>query len=257
MSAQALRLSFTTAMRADVGFSSLFVASSLYLFVTTAVSTLWSVAAGDGSIAGYTSTMFVWYLATSEICTIAIPQRVLHVVGETIGTGEIAAEMLRPVPVLPFRLAREFGKVIPKFAALACLGLIYATVVTRTIPSALGLLLAFPSVLLALALHVTTIHCFAVAAFWFRDAGTTWFLFQKLLFVLGGLLIPLQVLPDWFERVAWLTPFPLMAYAPARLAAGFVEPWLIALQLAWIIGMYGATRLAFRAGERKYMRSDG
>ncbi len=226
----------------------------LYLFVTTAVSRLWSVAAEDGPVAGYTAAMFVWYLATSEICTIAMPMRLIQTVGDQIGGGQIASEMLRPVDVLPIRLAREYGKVMPRLATLSVVGLVYAVSVTRTVPSIAGLLLVVPSILLALALHLVAAHLFAGAAFWFREAGSAWFLFQKLLFVLGGLLIPLEVLPVWFERAARFTPFPSMAYAPARLAAGFVEPELIGYQVLWLVAMFALAQWTFKRGEFKIMR---
>ncbi len=72
-------------------------------------------------------------------------------------------------------------------------------------------------------------------AFWLRDAGSAWFLYQKLLFIMGGMLIPLEALPDWLHRVALVLPFRAMSYAPARLASGHFEPVLIVEQLGWLV----------------------
>src|SRR5207245_7380168 len=67
------------------------------------------------------------------------------------------------------------------------------------------------------------IYAFAGASFWIRDARSTWFLYHKLVFVLGGMLLPLQVLPAWLRTIAECLPFVAMAYAPARLASGHIE----------------------------------
>ena len=68
-----------------------------------------------------------------------------------------------------------------------------------------------PSVLRRVALWAL-----AASAFWLRNAGSAWFLYQKLVFVLGGMLIPLEVFPSGLETVCRYLPFQAMAYAPAR-----------------------------------------
>ena len=95
-------------------------------------------------------------------------------------------------------------------------------------PSAAALALAVPAALLALACNLAAQHAFAGAAFWLRDARSTWFLYQKLVFLLGGMLLPLEFLPRALADVAKVLPFAAMAYAPARLASGHVEPRLLA-----------------------------
>jgi ABC-2 type transport system permease protein len=94
-------------------------------------------------------------------------------------------------------------------------------------------------------------HAFAAVAFWVRDARSTWFLYQKLVFVLGGMLLPLEVLPDGLAAVARWLPFLTMAYAPARLASGHVEPYLLAVQAGWLVVLALAAARVFALGERR------
>jgi hypothetical protein len=42
-----------------------------------------------------------------------------------------------------------------------------------------------------------------------------------------------------------------MAYVPARLASGHVEPWLLLEQLAWLAVLAAAAVAMFDAGERR------
>jgi ABC-2 type transport system permease protein len=101
------------------------------------------------------------------------------------------------------------------------------------------------------ACNILAQHAFAAAAFWIRDAGSTWFLYQKLVFVLGGMLIPLEALPGWLQASAAALPFRAMSYAPARLAAGHVEPVLLLEQLGWLAVLLVAAVAVFGAGERR------
>jgi ABC-2 type transport system permease protein len=58
-------------------------------------------------------------------------------------------------------------------------------------------------------------------------------LWQKLMFVLGGLMLPLELYPGVVQRAAAFTPFPSLLAGPASfvLGNGFVTPGALARQL--------------------------
>jgi ABC-2 type transport system permease protein len=143
------------------------------------------------------------------------------------------------------------GRGLPKVAALWGAGAVVATVVAGGPPSPSTLALALPSLVLAITANLLAQHAVAASAFWLRDAGSIWFLYLKAVFILGGMIIPLELLPEGLQEAAMLLPFRAMAYAPARLAAGFWEPWLLVEQAIWIGVLGVAAALAFRAGERR------
>ncbi len=245
------------ARRSGANRVSLAMTGVIYLFVLIAISSLWMAIAGSETIAGYDRAMVFWYMAATEIGAIAVPIRLLEKTGNQIGNGEIATEMVRPISPLPIRVASELGDIAPRLVVCGGLGLIAGLIQFGFPPNGWAAALAIPSLALAAALSIINQHLFAAAAFWLRDAGSAWFIHQKLWFILGGLLIPFQVLPTGLRTVAWLTPFPLMAYAPARLSAGFFEPWLLLAQAAWILVISLAALSAFRRGQDRFVRTGG
>ena len=136
-------------------------------------------------------------------------------------------------------------------AALAAAGALAAWVLSGPPPSWSALALAAPSLVLAVACNLALQHAVAAASFWIRDARSAWFLYQKLVFILGGMLLPLQVLPDALYAVAVRLPFAAMAYAPARLASGHFEPMLLLGQLGWLVVLVGLAVATFSAGQRR------
>ncbi len=196
-------------------------------------------------------------MATSEAATVSLDTRLIESTGEDIGSGAIAVELLRPVSVLAIRVATEIGRCLPRLAVCAALGLALARVLAGPPPDAIGLALAGPSLVLAIACNLVAQHAFAAAAFWVRDARSTWFIYQKFVFVVGGMLLPLEVLPHALTRVALVLPFMAMAYAPARLASGHVEPWLLLVQLAWLVGLGAIAVSVFARGERRLQVAGG
>jgi ABC-2 type transport system permease protein len=243
----------TSARRALADRGGLAFTVGFYVLVTVVITTLWRAAAdaNGGAVAGYSALAVTWYLATSEAATVALNIRLIEDIGDDIADGSVAVELLRPASVLAVRVAAEIGRALPRLAALALIGVALACVVAGAPADGVALALAAPSLLLAIVANLLAQHAFAAAAFWVRDARSTWFLYQKLVFVLGGMLLPLEVLPAGVEGVARALPFMAMAYAPSRLASGHVEPELLAIQAGWVVVLGVLATAAFGAGERR------
>jgi ABC-2 type transport system permease protein len=231
----------------------LLVSLGFYLIVASVLATLWRAAANahGGSLSGYSAAQLTWYVMFSEACVVALNPRLIELIGDDIAAGTIAVELLRPASVLWVRVTTELGRCLPRLAACAVLGTGVAWVVAGAPPNGGALALAAPALVLAVMCNLVAQHAFAAAAFWVRDARSTWFLYQKLVFILGGMLIPLELLPGWLHTTATWLPFAAMAYAPARLASGHVEPQLLVLQLAWLLILTVVATVVFGAGERR------
>ena len=249
-----LSVAFVTALqRVTAQPAGLVFPGVFYLMVTAILSGVWRVAAevSGGTVVGYSAAALVWYIATSEAATIALPIRLIEDIGTDIGSGRFDVELLRPTSPLALRMTTEFGQMLPRLAVCLCVGVPFAWMAGGAPIDGLALALALPSLLLAVTTNLFAQHAFAAASFWVLDAKGMWFLYSKLVFVLGGMLLPLEVLPDTMATVARFLPFSAMAYAPARLASGHLEAELLIIQLAWMLVMaLGASR-AFRAGERR------
>jgi len=243
----------TAAQRVLAERGGLLVSVGFYLAVVAVLSGLWRVAAAshDGFVAGYSAVALTWYIATSEAATVSLNIRMIDDIGRDIGSGAVAVELLRPASVLGVRVATEVGRALPRLAACATAGGIIATVTAGGPPRAATLALALPSLVLAITCNIVAQHAFAASAFWLRNAGSAWFLYQKLVFILGGMLIPLEALPGWLHGTAAVLPFAAMSYAPARLASGHAEPALLLGQVCWLAVLFVAASAVFSAGERR------
>jgi ABC-2 type transport system permease protein len=238
----------------------LYFAAGFYMIVTWALSSVWRMAAGasgTGEVAGYTAVALTWYIATSEAATISLNPRLIEDVGYAISDGSIAVEMLRPASVLGIRAVTELGRSLPRLAVCMLAGLLVALTTGGAAPSLPALLLVPPALVLAISCNLVAMYAFAGWGFWLRDTRSGWFLYQKFVFLLGGMLLPLQVLPHAMERVAFVLPFMAMAYAPARLASGHAEPWLLLVQLGWLAVLSLVAMRVFTVGERRLAVAGG
>jgi ABC-2 type transport system permease protein len=224
-----------------------------YGVIVAVLSSLWRAAAdaSGGAVVGYDAAAITWYIVFSEAAVNGTKFRMIEQIGTEIGSGAFEVEMLRPVRAVTLRIAGELGDGIVRLGAMVAAGTLFGTLIAGTPPRPLTYLVALASALLAISCNLAASHAFAALAFWQHEAKGAWFLYQKLVFILGGMLLPLQMFPGWLESAAWASPFWTMSYAPARLAAGFMEPWLLLGQVAWLVVLYGAAVAAFSAGERR------
>lgn len=231
----------------------------LYVLVAAVVAALWRAAAGasGGEIAGYSAVAITWYLFTSEAAICSLDLRLIEAVGSDIANGSVTTELLRPVSPLAVRMATTFGAALPRLVACTVVGAAVASHVAGAPPRPWALALAAPALVVAILCNVAAQHAVAAMSFWARDARSAWFLYQKVVFIVGGMLLPLEVLPDWLRGVAMALPFSAMAYVPARLASGHVEPMLLVVQAGWTVVLLAAATGAFAAGERRLLGTGG
>jgi ABC-2 type transport system permease protein len=254
MTRRAFTVGVATAAQRVMAVPSGFVVSlGLYLFVTSVLSSLWRVATvtNGGAIVGYSAAALTWYVAASEAATISLNSRLIEETGDDIASGAVAVELLRPASVLGVRVASELGRALPRLAACALAGVAYSCLAVGAPPRLSAAVLAAPSLVLAITCNLVAQHAFAAISFWIRDSRSTWFIYQKVVFVVGGMLLPLEVLPDSMASVAKVLPFMAMAYAPARLASGHLEPWLLLVQLWWLAVICVLAVVVFARGERR------
>ena len=249
----------SAAKRAVAAPSDLVVRGGFYIVIIMVLSALWGAAAdaNGGEVAGYSALAITWYMIFSEGAVNGLRPRLIEEIGIDIDSGGVAIDMLRPASVVLFRISASMGESMARFTAMIVAGSILGLILVGAPPDAGTYALAIASGILAVACNVAGQHLFAATSFWQGEAKGAWFLYLKLIFILGGMLLPLEVLPGWLQSVAWVLPFWTMAYAPARLAAGFNEPLLLAGQIAWLLVLTLLAIAAFGAGEKRVQTGVG
>lgn len=210
-------------------------------------SAIWRAVAESGASVGKEPNEMLWYLAVTEWILMSAPL-VQFEIEEDIRRGDVAYQITRPVSWLGARVAHGVGAMAVRAPVLLVVAGVSAWTFAGPPKRPVGLGIAIAVGLLA-AMVVTLFHVtIGVAAFWFGDLAPAYWIWQKLLFVLGGLLLPLQFYPALFVRVALLTPFPALLAGPASLSTR--EPLmpagvLLAALVFWALVGWVVTHVAF------------
>lgn len=236
----------------------LFMVFIMYVFVQ-----LWSAVFESQQatqIEGLTLQATLWYFLMAEVMELG---RVRHDdrISQEVKDGSIAYTLARPYNYLAYHFFNGLGEVGVKMALVCGLGVLVVLPNAGLPPARL---VTLPAVALVIALAICLDFCVSaiigLLAFVTEDVASFRLIYQKLVFVLGGLMIPLDFLPDWLQGTARVLPFNLTTYAPAKLfvafdRAQFVQ--VIGLQLFWLGVMGGLLWLQYRWASRRLAVNGG
>ncbi|HJZ77030.1 MAG TPA: ABC-2 family transporter protein [Vicinamibacterales bacterium] len=177
-------------------------------------ASLWRAIADAGMPIAADPRQLVWYLATTEWIILSAPP--IHVdLQESIRRGDVVCCLGRPVSYVGSAFAEALGLLAVRAPLLAATAWICAFAFTRWMPPVASLAWTLPFGFAAAAL-ITGMHLWiGLLTFWLDDVSPVFWVAQKLLFVFGGLMLPIELYPNAMQAAAALTPFPTMLAGPA------------------------------------------
>ena len=227
---------------------------------------LLAVAAGavGGRPAGYDAVQLATFVWVGQGLLSVVSLWGWSELAERIRTGEVTADLLRPVHPVVSYLAPDLGRalhaLIFRFVPPVVVGLIFFDLYLPgrwyTVPL-FGL-----SVLLAVVGSLGMRFLVNATAYWLHDARGPISLWTLSAGVLAGLYFPLRFLPDWLAVTLWLaTPFPGLLQTPLDVLIEVDPParqlGLVALQACWAVALLALAALVQRRAERRLVAQGG
>lgn len=218
------------------------IATSLFIaFIIFVFANIWRVvfnANGSELINGFTFPMMLWYLVMTE-SIITSQGKIITQIGQEMIRGDIANYLNKPYNYLVYKYASTIGASTASFfVTFICAGIVALIMVGPLKVDLITIPFILITAFLGITLHFVMMSTLGILALWLEDARALDFLYQKILFVAGGMLVPLDVFPLWFSSICVLLPFSYAAYYPAVLLVNFsFERFIQTLltQIFWII----------------------
>jgi ABC-2 type transport system permease protein len=235
-----------------------FILIIMFVFVQ-----LWSAVyqtQGSTEIAGLTLANTIWYFLIAEVIELGKFRHDVRI-SEEVKDGSIAYTLARPYNYLAYHFFNGLGETLVKMSLIFLLGaplaLYYAglpTLAWRHLPAVL--LVA----LLAVLIDFFVMSIIGLLAFVTEDTFSFRLIYQKFVFILGGLMIPLDFLPGWLQGIARILPFNLTTYAPAKLFVAFT--WqqfgqIALLQIFWLTLIGGVLFWQYRWATQRLVVNGG
>ncbi|MCF2526337.1 ABC transporter permease [Yinghuangia soli] len=205
------------------------------------------VAGASGRPGGYTTAQLVSYVWVGQGLLSVVCIWAWKELAERIRSGDVAADLLRPVDPLAAYAAADLGRAG------------YAVLTRLLAPLAFGLLFysmylpqrAVTYPMFAVSVAAATLVSFAgrylvnLSGFWLLDIRGPISFWMLILGPLCGGYFPLRFLPEWAQWLVWCaTPFPSVFQVPLDIAvertSSGVAAATVLLQIAWAALLFQA-----------------
>jgi ABC-2 type transport system permease protein len=232
-----------------------------YFIILLTYSRLWQAVLGSPDAmsssathgSGQSPASYVWYLTVTEWIVLSQPM-IWQDIESDVHSGDLAYQLSRPISYAGARLAEACGDLALRMIVLGACGLTFARLLSGEWPNAEGLMLAALVAPLASLVLLLAHLAIGLSAFWIHDCNSIYLIWQKLMFVLGGLMLPLAIYPDWFRALASYTPFAALLFGPGSLVMA-PDPSLALRLLGQLLGWGVLAALVVVGLERKGRRN--
>jgi ABC-2 type transport system permease protein len=223
---------------------------------------LWTAVASSGPVGRFGKERFVaYYLATLIIRLLTSTWMVWELTTD-IRQGTLATRLLRPLHPLLAYLAQHLAAVPLRALVVSPLVVVMALEAGHQLAVApvriVVLLVSLVGAWLMLFLMMAIVGTLAL----FVDSAIGVFeIWLGLHFLLSGYLVPLELLPPWLARAAYVLPFRYTLSFPVETLIGLndgAQLWRgLAVQWAYVAGLLAATVALWRAGMRRFVAFGG
>ncbi|HET7559022.1 MAG TPA: ABC-2 family transporter protein [Limnochordia bacterium] len=220
---------------------------------------VWAAIAGaqGGAVGGFTRDAFVAYFLVQMIVYHFTSAWQVYEFSYQIRQGSLSFQLLRPFDPSHYIVA---GNVAFKLLNLVWLIPIWAGLFwiyrPHFAPSLGQAALFIVTLVWAGALRFLWVHCWAMLSFWTVRASNISDLFEGVVYLVGGGVAPIAVLPPLLQSVAGLLPFRYMLGFPIEVALGRVAGadawWGIGWMAFWTALFFVVYRALWAAGLKRF-----
>ncbi|MBI2933156.1 MAG: ABC-2 family transporter protein [Planctomycetes bacterium] len=215
---------------------------------------------GRPTIGGFTfQGMILYYAAVILLGRVVRGTEADQTIAQDIYEGGLTRYLLYPTSYTVFKYAQNVGTLVPALLQLFLLGawfpLALGTPEGARITGA-SIAMGVGASVLASVLYFLLVWPIQAIAFWADNVWSLMLAHRILANLMGGLLVPLTLFPEWAQRALALLPFPLLFAFPVDALLGRLDlhQWLkgIALGLLWCTALIVIGRAVWRRGDRRY-----
>ncbi|MCM0648040.1 ABC-2 family transporter protein [Clostridium swellfunianum] len=208
---------------------------------------------GD-SLGGLTLNKMIWYLVVTELITLSRTD-LYNQVNEDVKTGNIAYLLNKPYNYVLYCLSYFLGEIGMKLLTNGIVGLSIGLIYVGTLENFRFVHLPFIvlSIIVGCIIHFFIYIILALTSFWFEENSAFFWIYSKLVFTLGGMLMPIDLFPKWLQSISKYMPFAYVTYVPAKLAvdfsfASFYRQFFI--QLVYLAVAFMVAMILYRKGAK-------
>lgn len=216
-------------------------------------------------IKGYSLEQMVWYFTSFIVVNSFVWNDVAWDISYRIISGDLAIDLLRPMPYFRYRLAESIAsRIIAQIMDLLPGMVIYSLILFPYFLTPVSILRFLPVALLASAINYLYSFILGMTAMSLKNNTSIIWLNDLFIYLAGGALIPMEFYPGWLNAILDFLPFKYIIYWPIQFFLNKESTWqageflhIIGLQLCWVVLLFIGNKVMWRALVKKFCSAGG
>lgn len=225
---------------------------------------IWKALYSQGVTMSSTLNESVTYMIMSSVVLTTLRLQPGVSMGKSVYSGDVGAEMVRPINLLAQHCAHEMGKAMFLLASYVMPTIVFGLILfdVFTLPSSfIDFLLFIISTVFASIICLLINAIFGYSAFWLYNNWYVIWVEGALLAFFGGTLLPIWFYPEIFDTITKFLPFRYACYEPINFYLGNIQGMDIvvsfAVQITWIVILVLLERFVWYKAQRKIVIQGG
>lgn len=203
-------------------------------------------------------SMMLYYILVILIGKVVRGQERMSGIAQDIYDGGLSRYLVYPTSYFRYKYAQHIGGLMPALVQMLLMGALLPFIISL---DGSGLSLshapqALAAMIMANLLYFMLLIPLQAVAFWADNVWSLAVLMRFTSALLGGSMLPLDLFPDWAQRVLNLLPFRYLFDFPVNTLTGRVTQveWFagMGIGLAWCLLLAWVARAVWKRGELKY-----
>lgn len=228
-----------------------------FFFGLFRVAILLALFGANEVVEGYTAEGLITYTGLTQAMLGFMQMFGWYELMTAVYSGDVSSDLLKPMGFFNFWVGRDLGQALVQLL-LRGVGfmLLFEIAYDLSYPeTAVQWLALIFSLALSWFLSFEWRFLINLSSFWSPQAkGIIRFGFMAALFF-SGFLMPIGLLPEWVQRIAYATPFPYFLDVPVEIYLGILTGaelgQALLFQLIWVVVLYTLCRLVLNQAFRR------
>jgi len=228
----------------------------ILVLIVFVLAKIWTAIFSQGqTIDGFTLVQIIWYICMTELIVASTSNEKIEDIGNEIRSGELSNTLLKPLNYLGKQFAIMFSGFFYRFITIGIIVFILAYLLAGAIPLTFsGIILTIIIIIFGAILNFCIVLIFAMLALWLEDSSSIYWIYQKTVFIIGGMLIPLDFYPTWIKSILIYLPTSYVVYFPAKTFVHFSSSLFFTSligQIIWIAIFIVILTIIYKIGIKK------
>lgn len=228
----------------------------VYIFVWKAIF------AQTGNAGGFTLEQIItYYILVTTIKPFAL-WGINEDIAHSIRNGNISKELLNPMTYFQYCFGVNLGEMAFAFVVGLASFIVCSILWGITLQfNLLNFILAVIIILVGIIISFFMQMIVGTVGFYSSSIWGMQILKKAIISIFSGIIAPLTLFPEWFQKIANILPFKELIYTPVNVLMGNIELnqiWIIIVkQILWVFITYGIAKIFFNHSIKKVTINGG